>query len=136
MTLKAVVPVYQVFNSTTGQAMTGTAVLTSLPTEITRKDNVAYELSWSGTPTGTFVVQGSVSYNPGTPQSGGAVSAGVWTTLVVTDQNGNAPVASGAAGQILMNLNELSFPWVRVQYANTSGSGTLSGYVSGKSIGL
>lgn len=136
MTLKNILPVYPVFNAITGQDMTGTSALTSLPSEITRKDNIAYEVSWTGTPTGTFAVQGSISYNPGTPQSGGTYNAGVWTTIAATDQSGNPPVASGAAGQILMNLNELAFPWVRLVYTNASGTGVLTGYVAGKSVGL
>lgn len=134
MAQKSIIPVAQVF-AVGNQAMTGTATLTSLPTMISYKDNVSYELSWTGTPTGTFVVQGSVSYNPGTPQSYGGPNAGVWTTITVTDQNGNPPAASGAPGQILMNLNELSFPYVRLQYTNVSGTGVLTGYIAGKSLG-
>lgn len=137
MSLKNIVPVFQVFSpGLANQTMASTNVLTSAITEITRKDNIAYELSWTGTPTGTFTVQGSISYNPGNPQSGGGANAGVWTTITVTDQNGNAPAAAGAPGQVLMNLNELSFPYIRVQYTNSTGSGTLTGYVSGKSVGL
>lgn len=116
--------------------MTGTSVLLSQPTDISRKDNLAFQLQWSGNPTGTFQVQGSLDYNPGLPQSGGAANAGVWTSVPVADGGGAPPQASGSSGQILMDLTEFAFPWIRIQYTNATGTGVLTGYVSGKSVGL
>lgn len=139
MSNKSILGVYQNFSSAlANQTMTGTSVITSPQTNITYKDNIGVQLQWTGTPTGTFTVQGSLDYNPGLPQSGGATggaNAGVWTTINAVDQSGNPPVAAGAPGQILMNLQELCFPWLRIQYTNASGTGTLTGYISGKSIG-
>ncbi len=111
--------------------MTGTTVLTSLPSNIKYKDSVAVQLSWTGTPTGTFAVQGSVDYNPGQPQSGGGQNAGHWTAIPLSPP----PIASGSADQILMNLDQLAFPWIRVVYTNVSGTGVLTGYISAKSLG-
>lgn len=139
MALKNVVPVFQVFSSSLGnQTMSGTNTITSSVTNVVHKDNLCYELVWSGTPNGTFSVQGSVDYNPGLPQSepDGAQSNGTWTSLPVLDTSGNPPVASGSAGQILCDLNQLPYPFIRIQYTNSSGSGTLSGWVSGKAIGV
>lgn len=118
--------------------MTGTNTLSSAVTNITHKDNVAYQLAWTGTPNGQFYVQGSLDYNPGVPQSepDGAQNNGTWTTIPAEDDLGNPPVASGSAGQILMDLSQLPFPFIRIQYVNASGSGTLTGWVSGKAIGV
>jgi hypothetical protein len=122
----------QLFN---GASMTGSATLTSNVTNVMYRDSVAIQLQWSGTPNGTFYVQGSLDYNPGTPQSEGGVNAGTWTTVPVVDVNNNPPVASGSAGSILINMNQVAFPWLRVQYTNSSSTGTLTGYVGAKSLG-
>jgi hypothetical protein len=133
--LKEISEVYQNFSAgLANQTMTGTAQLISAVTNIKYKDSVAIQLKWTGTPTGTFTVDGSLDYNPGLPQSGappGGANNGTWTSLVLSP----APVASGAAGNILLNLNQLAFPWIRVTYTNASGTGTLTGYISAKSLG-
>lgn len=116
--------------------MTGTTILTSAPTNISYKDNIFYELVWTGSPVGTFQVQVSADYNPGTPQSDGAYDNGTWTEIPVTDQSGNAPAAQGQDGQVVFDLSQISAPWVRVVYTNASGTGTLNGWVAGKSTGL
>lgn len=137
MSLKNIIPIYQNFSPALGNnIMTGTNIVLSPPTDILRKDNVSYQLTWTGNPVGSFAVQGSIDYNPGLPQSGGHFNAGTWTTVPVVDQNGAPPTASGSAGQILMDLTEFSFPWIRIQYTNASGAGVLTGYISGKSVGL
>jgi len=130
--LKAITPVYRIVNS---QPMTGVAVVTSSPTNITYKDSFAIQLQWTGTPAGIFEIQGSIDYNPGDPQSGGGQNPGVWTPIPVVDQIGNPPAALGAAGQILINMNQLAFPWIRTVYMNSAGVGTLDAYISGKSLG-
>lgn len=123
---------FQNFTSVTGQAMTGVATLTSIPTNIKYRDSVAIQLQWTGSPTGTFQVEGSLDYNPGLTQTDGGANPGQWTPLTLTP----APVATGASGGlILLNLNQLAFPWIRVQYTNSAGTGTLTGYISAKSLG-
>lgn len=130
MPLKEVTPVFSIFVAG-NQTMTGTATLTSLPSNILYKDSVAIALNYTGTPNGTFSVQGSNDYNPGLPQSAGTVNAGTWVALSLSP----APVASGSAANILLNLNQLAFPWIRVQYTNTSSTGVLTGNIVAKSLG-
>lgn len=115
--------------------MTGTAILVSLPTNISYKDSYAIELVWTGTPTGIFAVQGSVDYNPGLPQSAGTANAGNWVNIPVVDVNNATPTAAGAAGVSLINMNQLAFPWIRVKYTNSAGSGSLTATIFGKSLG-
>lgn len=93
------------------------------PTNIQFMDNVAIQLNFTGTPTGSFSIQGSLDYNPVT-------GAGNWVALTLTP----SPGASGAAASILIDMNQLSFPWIRVVYTASSGSGILDAWISGKMV--
>lgn len=86
-------------------------------TNIQYLDNISVQLTWSGTPTGTFAIQGSLD----------KVN---WIALSLSP----TPGAAGAAGSILLDLNQLSFPWIRITYTASSGSGTLSAWISGKMV--
>lgn len=94
-----------------------TTTLTSLITNIQYLDNVCVQLNFTGTPTGNFYVQTSLD--------------GLnWINLNLSP----TPLASGSADQILLDLGNLSFPQIRVQYVPTSGSGTLNMYLGAKSL--
>lgn len=90
---------------------------TSQVVNIKYLDDICISFSFSGTPTGTFAVlasNDSVNFIPVT------LSA--------------VPVASGTAGNILIDMGLLSFPYIKVTYTPTSGSGTLNGFLSAKMI--
>lgn len=106
------------------------ANLTSPVTDIRYLDNIAIQLIFTGTPTGTFVVQGSLDYMRAFSEEARAVNAGTWTTITL----GSTLAASGAAGNILVDLNQLSFPYIRVVYTRTSGTGSLDMWVEGKAV--
>lgn len=93
------------------------ATVTSLVTCIKNTDNVAIYLSWTGTPTGTFSVYGNLTND---------------TTHGVALSFSSAPVASGSAGSILIDLKDLSFPYIYVVYTKSSSTGTLTGTIAGK----
>lgn len=109
------------YQTITSGDMTGS--LTSLVTHLLFKDNVSIQLVWTGTPTGTFAVQGSVDYNQ---QAG----TGTWTAITLNP----APAASGSADNALLDLNQLSFPYIRVVYTAVSSSGTLQCWISAKAL--
>lgn len=113
----------------TSASMTGTSVLTSPVVQINYLDNVGVQLHFTGTPTGTFAVQ--VSADHAQDASGNVTVAGNWVAISLTP----SPVAAGAADDIYIDLNQLSAPWLRVQYTNASGAGTLSGWATAKSVG-
>lgn len=92
-------------------------VTQSTPTNIQYLDNVSIQLNFTGTPTGTFQVQVSLD-------------KANWIALSLSP----TPGATGAAGNILLDLNGLSMPWIRVAYLSTSGTGTLDAYISGKMV--
>lgn len=112
----------------TNGVMTGTSVLTSTVTNIQHWDNVCLQFVWAGSPTGTFSVQFSVDYAQ--DFQGNVTNTGTWDPITLSP----APAASGSAGSWLLDLNQLSMPWVRVVYTNASGSGVLQAYISGKEI--
>jgi hypothetical protein len=112
------------------QAESMGADITSQVVDIRYMDNVALQLVWTGDAVGPFEVQGSLDFVP-PPQPGGTpVNAGTWVDLTLSP----APAAAGSADSALIDLNQLSFPFVRVFFDRTSGTGTLNGYVSGKQV--
>lgn len=108
--------------------MTGTSVITSGTVEIINLDNVFVQLDFTGTPTGTFAVQ--VSSDHSEDAQGNILVAGHWISLILSP----APVASGSADDIGIDLNQLGASYLRVVYTNISGTGVLNGFVSGKGL--
>lgn len=91
------------------------ATVASSATNIEGYDNVAIQINATGTPTGTFSVQGSVDN----------------TNWIAIDLP-TAPTLSGAADQILVNLAALAFPYIRTVYTKTSGTGAADVWITGK----
>lgn len=102
--------------------------LTSNPVAIGWLDQVAVQFNFTGTPTGTFQVQGSVDYEVN--ESGAVINAGNWTSVTLSP----SPTAAGSPDVILIDMSQLSFPYLRVQYTAMSGTGTLNAYLSAKEI--
>lgn len=114
MSRKNILPVYSLFDSAT---MTGTDVLTSSSVGVNYLDNVAIDLRWTGTPTGTFVVESSLDDS-------------IWSEL----DFGSPISASGAAGDHQIYINQAPFYYLRVKYTNASGNGLLAGKINGKMV--
>lgn len=93
------------------------ASITSLPTGIGYLDNIGYQLTWTGTPTGTFIVYVSQD----------KVNWTILNTSGVTNP-------SGSAGSTVVQFSNLPFWWIEIQYLKTSGTGTLNAFVTGKSF--
>lgn len=103
--------------------------LTSTITNIQYLDNIGLQLVFTGTPTGSFFVDVSIDHSQ-SPPTETVTNNGTWTPITFT----SSPVASGAAGNIYIDLNQLSAPWLRVRYVRDSGSGTLNAYVAAKML--
>lgn len=95
--------------------MTGTAVVNSDAVLMGGMKYVAIQFVWTGTPTGTFIIQ--VSNDGGT----------TWTTV---DDLGTIS-ASGAAGNHMVDVIT-GAKQVRASYTNASSTGTLNAYAQGK----
>ena len=105
------------------------ASITSSATNINFLDNASIQLNFTGAPVGTFAVQGSLDYSPGI-NNDPLANAGNWVDLPLSV----TPTASGSPDVILMDLSMLPFPWIRVVYTRTSGTGSLNYYIVAKEI--
>lgn len=109
--------------------------LTSSITCIKRMDNIGLVLVATGTPEGTVIVECSSDFRTNSDGTDGSViNAGSWFPLNVLDTTGASPAFSGAAKTIGIDLNQIPFPFIRVRYVRSSGTGTLNAYISAKSI--
>lgn len=93
-------------------AMASTDVIYSQIIEISRMDNIGLEVTWTGTPTGLFEIMVSNS----------GINFYALTFNPVLTQ------PAGSAGGYAVDVNQLSFKYIMLQYTNTSGSGDLSVY--------
>jgi hypothetical protein len=91
--------------------------LVSAVTDIRWLDNIVMYLAFTGTPTGIFAVEVSPDQL-------------TWYPLALVP----APIASGAAGNHRIELNQLSDPYIRASYTRTSGSGSLTVTIAGKML--
>lgn len=94
----------------------GDMSLTSLTSSIidaSYLDNICLQMAWTGSPIGTFSVQGSLDKTN-------------WTQFATGDCTAGSPS--------LFDLNQLSFPYVRVVYTKGSGTGTLNVLAGGKMV--
>lgn len=107
--------------------MTGTSKISSTPLDVRTMTAVCIQASWTGTPTGSFAVEGSLDYVPSGNGSSG--NAGTWTDL----QAGISGPA-GSTGSILVDLQRTAVAYIRLSYTNASGSGTLTVIKSAKGV--
>jgi hypothetical protein len=92
------------------------ATVDSLIVNIPFLDNISIEIAWTGTPTGTFQVLGSVSgvnYNP--------VAIGI-------------KAAAGVPDTTLVSFQNQGYQFLKLRYIGTGGNGTLNAWVGGKEI--
>lgn len=98
--------------------MASTDTIYSNIIDVTIKDNLGIELTWTGTPTGTISVMGSAS--------GDAFYALTFDPVL------GQP--AGSAGGYLINLNQFPWKYIFLQYVNASGSGELTAYLTTKDL--
>jgi hypothetical protein len=102
----------------TSGTMSSTNTIYSQIIPISKMDNVGVQLDWTGTPTGTITVQVSNNGN-------------IFHALTF---NPALAQPSGSAAGLCINLNQLSFRYIIIQYVNASGSGTLTGSGQAKDL--
>lgn len=96
------------------------------PINIQYLDNVSVQLIFTGSPVGTFKIYGSLTYSTN-PLTGVQSNAGTFTDTGIQ-------AAVSAAGTVLFNLAGLAYPWIKVYYSSTSGTGSVDGYISAKAV--
>lgn len=98
--------------------------ITSIPTNINRISGISYDVSWTGTPTGTFTVQVSNTYVQN--EDGSTAVIGNWNDLPSSSFQGTYPVPAGSAGHGMLDVVGTECAWVRIIYTAASGSGNLT----------
>lgn len=96
--------------------MTGTTTIYSNILGIRQTDNQGIELTWTGTPTGTFSIMVSNS----------GINFYALTFNPVLAQ------PAGSAGGYVISLTAIPFQYMFIQYVNASGSGTVTAYSQAK----
>jgi hypothetical protein len=94
------------------------ADITSNSVDVKYSDNIGVQLVWTGSPVGNFYVQGTID-------------GSTWTAL----DFGTIPTSGGAAGDHLLNMNNLPYQKIRVFFDRTSGTGSLTAWVMAKTVG-
>lgn len=94
------------------------ANVTSDPINVQWLDNIYFTANFTGTPTGTFFVEGS--------GDGG----NNWQRIRLLTN----PVASGTADTVGFEINQAPMPLLRVVYTRISGTGTINIYVTAKEL--
>lgn len=102
--------------------MTDTNVLTSNPIRIDQIYGFAVQVVFTGTPVGTFKLQGSCDSTSRQTQvsNGGPDTVANWTDIADSSQS-----VSGA-GSSMYNVVGAMYNYVRLVYTNTSSTGTIT----------
>ncbi len=98
--------------------MAGTNTIYTDILDVTLYDDIGLELTWSGTPTGTIQIMGS--------SSGQDFYALTFNPIL------GQP--AGSAGGYLIDLTQFPWSYLMVQYTNSSGTGSLSTWLTAKDI--
>ena len=101
--------------------------ITGPATNIQFIDNIAIQLNWTGNAVGDFKIQGSSDHQE---VNGVVTNEGNWVDISLSP----APAAAGSTDQILINMTQLAFPFIRVFFDRSSGTGSLDAWISGKAI--
>lgn len=99
--------------------------ITSGPIDTRGWDNIDVEFVATGTPTGTFFVDCTLF-----PTMPPALSPQTWVNIPFTP----GAIASGAATNIVIELNQMGCMFLRLRYVATSGTGSLTAYVGEKQL--
>jgi hypothetical protein len=99
-------------------AMASTNTVYSNIQDITNTDNQGLEITWTGTPTGTITILCSAS--------------GVNFYPLTFSPTLTQP--AGSAGGYLVNLNQIPWRYVMIQYTNSTGTGSLTVWNSSKDL--
>lgn len=98
-------------------------------TDVHGIDNVLYLIAFTGTPTGSFSVEACDFANASTPDTPVQVPVGL-----ISATGSAAPAAAGAAAEIGIDINQIPGRYLRLKYARTAGTGSLTAIVSGKGV--
>ncbi len=101
---------------------------TSLVTSIVNLDNVGIQVDFaSANAAGVLSVEVSANYKRYTPTDT-RTAAGTWVTLTTET------LVAGQPAIVYFDLTQLSAPWIRLSWAPTAGTGSLTATITGKKV--
>lgn len=103
--------------------------LVSSPVWLDQIYGIALQAVFTGSPTGTVKLQGSVDQGP----SNAALTSNpaLASSITWNDISGSSQAVTGA-GTVTWNFNGVFYKWVRVSYTASSGTGTLTVTINAK----
>ena len=110
------------------QSVSSTNTYNSQAVNILNLDNIGIQANITSTPSGSFNVQVSIDHSQ--TADGVVINPGNWINIA----SSTVSISSGSPSNIYIDLNQLSAPYVRLQYVNSSGSGSFSAFLCGKLV--
>lgn len=98
--------------------MSGTNTIYCQPQNVQNFDNLQFQFSWTGTPSGVITFAESAD---------GVVWDDLTLSPVITQP-------SGSAGHWSVNFNQIPAPWLQIRYVNSTGSGVLTAKIFSKDV--
>lgn len=77
-------------------------------------DRICYSVSWTGSAVGSLIAQGSID------------------NVNFANLDMNAITLNNATDNAILDIQVTALPYVRLAYTRSSGTGSMSGYISGK----
>ena len=104
--------------------------VTSLVTNINMMGCVSYNISWTGTPTGTFSVQVCNDYVQPVGVQDHPLTSGTWVDIPLS----SVVTAAGVADTAFIDVDVIGAAYIRLVYTRFAGTGTLNATLAGKVI--
>ena len=106
---------------------------TTTPTVLSYQDNVAYQINvTTSDSSGTFAVEASMDYEPGTSNNTSPAVAGSWAVLPLS----GTPTVAGSSDTIAISLNQVPYKALRISYTPTvAGTGVVDILIMAKTVG-
>lgn len=99
-----------------GVDVSSTTTYRGTPTDIRNWTSISYDLSWTGTPTGTFTVWVT---NKDVPD---LTSDADWKQLSLTTA---ITQPAGTASGDIVDITDIPYKWIRPKYVNASSTGRI-----------
>lgn len=110
----------RILNETLLSAASVATTATSAPLLLEYAFGYSIQCVFTGTPTGTLILQASDDFNPAANFNVATFEPTNWTSITGSSTN------ITAAGNVLFNTGDIYYRYVRAVYTPVSGSGTLT----------
>ncbi len=113
----------------------GATSKTSSIVDIQNLDNIGIQVDLTGTLTGTLAVNVSLNHKENSQKV--VIVAGTFAPLLLTyngTQATGVAITSGSPSPVILDLNQLSAPYIELVWTATSGTGNITAVLSAKSV--